>query len=104
MLRLDMLVAKNQDLLLYEDIDNFIKRLWSMSFDISTFVIATPNLSDKACISSGIDLASSDFLYGKSDSFQVVNPLACSRTYDSRYAIAEYQAVEVFNIYSLMQA
>ena len=37
-----------------------------MSFDRSTFVIATPNFFDKGCISSGIDLASSAFLYGKS--------------------------------------
>jgi hypothetical protein len=29
--------------------------------------MAIPNLSDKRCISSGIDLASSAFLYGKSD-------------------------------------
>jgi hypothetical protein len=38
-----------------------------MSFDRSTFVIATPNVFDKGCICSGIDLASSAFLYGKSD-------------------------------------
>jgi len=30
-------------------------------------VIATPNLSDKGCIFSGIDLAPSIFLYGKWD-------------------------------------
>ena len=67
MLRLDMLIAKNQNLLLYEDIDNLIKESRSMSFDRSTLVIATPNLSDKGCTFSGIDLASSAFLHGKSD-------------------------------------
>jgi hypothetical protein len=60
-----------------------------MSFDRSTFVIATPNLSDKGCILSGIDLPSSTFLYGKSDTaFKLPTR---PRTCDARYAIAEYQ-------------
>jgi hypothetical protein len=32
MLRLDMLIAKNQDLLLYEDIDNFIEEFFVQLF------------------------------------------------------------------------
>ena len=37
MLRLDMLIAKNQDNLLNEGIDIWLKRRWSMSFDRSRF-------------------------------------------------------------------
>jgi hypothetical protein len=54
MLRLDVLIAKNNDLLLYEDIDNLIKSFSSSSFDKSTPVMATSNLLDKACVFNGI--------------------------------------------------
>jgi hypothetical protein len=36
MLEVDMLIAKDQDLLLYEDIDNLIEEFSSSSFDKST--------------------------------------------------------------------
>ena len=84
-----MLIAENQDLLLYEDIDNLIEEFLVQLFRKSTPVIATPNLSDKGCIFSGIDLASSTFLYGKSDTaFKLPTR---PRTCDARYAIAKYQ-------------
>ena len=61
-----------------------------MSFDKSTPVIDTPNLSYKGCIFSGIDLASSAFLYGKPDTAFKLPTL--QRTCDALYV--EYQPSE----------
>ena len=57
MLRLNTLIAENHDLLLHEDIDNLIKEFFVQLFGQAMPVMATPNLLDKACISSGIESA-----------------------------------------------
>jgi hypothetical protein len=84
-----MLIAENQDLLLYEDIDNLIEEFLVQLFRQVHARNSDTELVDKGCIFSGIDLASSTFLYGKWDTaFKLpTRPRIC----DARYAIAEYQ-------------
>jgi len=61
MLRLDMLIAKNQHRFFTKTSTISSKSFSSSSFDKSTPVMATPNLFDKACVFNGIDQPS--FVY-----------------------------------------
>ena len=84
-----MLIAENQDLLLYEDIDNLIEEFLVQLFRQVYASNSGTELVHKGCIFSGIDLASSAFLYGKSGTaFKLPTR---PRTCDARYAIAKYQ-------------
>jgi hypothetical protein len=67
MLRLDVVIAENQNLLFTKTSTISFKSSSSSSFDKSTPVMATPHLADKGCGFNGIDPPSFVYVDSKKD-------------------------------------